>query len=102
MPDEHTRVSYLLDDVDHQNADLRAVIAQIRNNAQGTRNDFEKSVPILLPFDPFIKTAANKPKVGFEIYSTEDTRYERGKGTNVDLRWYRREDFAKLRHQLLL
>ena len=55
VPDEHTRVGYLLDNIEHQDANLRASIAQIRTNAQGTRNDFEKSVSILLPVDPFAK-----------------------------------------------
>ena len=67
VPDEHTRVGYFLDNIEHQDADLRASIAQISTNAQGTRNDFEKSVSILLPVDPFAKNTANKPKVSFEI-----------------------------------
>ena len=96
VPDEHTRVGYLLDNIEHQDADLRAAIAQIRTNAQGTRDDFEQSVAILLPVDPFTKAPAHKPKVSFEISSTGATKFGRGKETGVDLRWHKREEFSNL------
>ena len=96
VPDEHTRVGYLLDNIEHQDADLRAAIAQIRTNAQGTRDDFETSVAILLPVDPFTKAPANKSKVSFEISSTQATKYGRGKESGVDLRWHKRDEFANL------
>ena len=34
VPDEHTRVGYLLDNIEHQDADLHATIGQIFTNAQ--------------------------------------------------------------------
>ena len=96
VPDKHMRVGYLLNNIEHQDSDLRAAISQIRTNVQGTWDDFERLVAILLPVDPFTKAPANKPKVGFEISSTEATRYGRGKETNVDLRWHKRNEFVKL------
>ena len=96
VPDEHTRVGYLLDNIEHQDADLRAAIAQIRTNAQGTRDDFEQSVAILLPVDPFTKAPANKAKVSFDVSSTGATKFGRGTSTGVDLRWHKREEFSKL------
>ena len=96
VPDEHTRVGYLLDNIEHQDADLRAAIAQIRTNAQTTRDDFEKSVAIILLVDPFIKAPANKSKVSFEISSTQADKYGRGKDSEVDLSWHKRDEFANL------
>ena len=96
VPNEHTRVTYIIDNIEHQDADLRAAIAQVRTDARGTRSDFEKSVAILLPVDPFVKTAANKPKVSFEVSSTSATKFGRGKSTGVDLRWHKPEEFSKL------
>ena len=96
VPNDHTRVTYLIENIEHQDADLRAAIAQIRTNSGGTRDDFEKSVSLLLPVDPYIKTPANKPKVTFEISSAGGTKYGRGKGSGVDLRWHKREEFFKL------
>ena len=95
VPDERTRVGYLIDNIEHQNADLRAAIAQVRTNSSGTRNDFEKSVSILLPVDPYVKTPANK-KVSFEVSSVGATKFGRGKKTGVDLRWMKKEEFAAL------
>ena len=55
VPNGHTRVGYLIDNIEHSDADLRAAIAQVRTNSQGARDDFEKAVAILLPVDPFWK-----------------------------------------------
>ena len=83
---ERTRVGYLLDNIKHQNTDLRTAIAQIRTNSSSTRNDFDKSVSILLPVDPYIKTPDNK-KVSFEVSLVGATKFDRGKRTGVSLRW---------------
>ena len=48
VPDERTRVAYLIDNIEHQDANLRASNAQIRTNSSRSRNDFEKLVSILL------------------------------------------------------
>ena len=56
-----------MDNLENQDPDLCAAIAQIRTDAQGTLDDFEKSVSILLPVDPYTKSVPGKSKVGFEI-----------------------------------
>ena len=78
VPNDHTRVTYLIENIKHQDAYLRTAIVQIRTNSGGTRDDFEKSVSLLLPVDPYVKTPANKPNVTFEISSTGATKYGRG------------------------
>jgi hypothetical protein len=55
LPTAHTRVGYLLDNITNDDADLRAAIANIRQNVNDTRSDFENAVSVLLPVDPFIK-----------------------------------------------
>ena len=99
VPNDHTRVTHLIENIEHQDADLRAAIAQIRTDSGGTRDDFEKSVSLLLLVDPYVKTPANKPKVTFEISSAGATKYGRGKTSGVDLRWHKREEFSKLSHE---
>ena len=49
LPTAHTRVGYLLDNITNTDADLRAAIANIRQNVNATRSDFEKAVGVLLP-----------------------------------------------------
>ena len=60
LPTAHTRVGYLLDNITNDDADLRAAIANIRQNVNDTRSDFENAVSVLLPVDPFIKKKLTK------------------------------------------
>ena len=53
LPTEHTRVGYLIDNLDNSDPDLRAAIANIRQNVHDTRSDFEAAVGVLLPVDPY-------------------------------------------------
>ena len=55
LPTEHTRVGYLIDNIENPDADLRAAIANIRQNVNGTRSNFELAIGVLLPVDPFAK-----------------------------------------------
>lgn len=56
LPTEHTRVGYLIDNIINSDPDLRAALANIRQNVNETRSDFEGSVAVLLPVDPYKKS----------------------------------------------
>lgn len=86
----------LLDNIEHQDADLYPAIAQIHTNSQGTHDDFEKSVSNLLPVDPLIKSTADKSKLSFEISKAEATKFGQCSTTNADLRWHNKDEFAAL------
>ena len=60
MPNEHTRVGYLLEGIQCSDAGLQAAMASVRtdNGADGMRNDFEKAAAHLLPYDPVAKKRA--------------------------------------------
>lgn len=72
LPTEHTRVGYLLDNIENADADLRAALANVRQNVNGTRTDFEAAIAVMLPVDPYLKqrkssgtkTGANISSVG--------------------------------------
>lgn len=66
LPTEHTRVGYLIDNITNNDPDLRAGIANIRQNVNQTRSDFEASVSVLLQVDPYKKSRSkgNKNKGG--------------------------------------
>ena len=55
FPNNHTRVSYLIDDIINNDPDLRAAIASIRVNTDNMRSNFEAAVIFMLPADPYIK-----------------------------------------------
>jgi hypothetical protein len=54
LPNEHTRVGYLLDAIQTSDTGLQAAIAMIATDdgPNGKRNDFEATAAYLLPYDP--------------------------------------------------
>lgn len=57
LPTQHTRVGYILDAIENDDAGLQAAMANVRDDkgANGKRNDFERAVAHLLPADPVAK-----------------------------------------------
>ena len=57
LPNEHTRVRYLLNAIECSDAPLQAAMAHIKQDAAttGARNNFEKAAALLLPKDPVVK-----------------------------------------------
>ena len=66
LPNEHTRVTYLLDAIECSDAPLQAAMALVEQDTTvlGARNDFEKCAAQLLPKYPVVKrrlTADKRP-----------------------------------------
>jgi hypothetical protein len=57
LPNEHTRVGYLLDSIECSDSSLQVALALVKNNNGPTekRNDFEATAAFLLPKDPVAK-----------------------------------------------
>jgi len=55
LPNVHSRVGYLIDNITHSDPDLRAAIANIRLKNGGMRDNFEDAVACLLPVCPYQK-----------------------------------------------
>ena len=96
LPNDHTRVGYLLENVDNSDPALQAALASIRQDKDGMRNDFERAVSILIPVDPFVQNKAYKKATTFTISSTVSTKNGRGAKTGVDLRWHKTKEFNAL------
>lgn len=100
VPNEHTRVTYLIDSITNSDAALQAAIANIRQNANESRDDFEKASAILLPVDPYSRNAANKKTISFQISALGAAdKFGRGQETGVDLRWYKASEYANLKDE---
>ena len=115
LPNDYTRVTYLLDGIECSDATLQATIAQIKQNDHpgGSRNDFELCATALLPSDPVVIKRNNKKRSGDEAQiSSTDTMSKRsaqvssthtgigskpkiGK-TGVHFRWYKSAEFRAL------
>ena len=76
LPNEHTRVGYLLEGIQCSDAGLQAAMASVRTDTDpdGMRNRFEKGAAHLLPYDPVAKkraAATNNKRNAAQISSVE-------------------------------
>jgi hypothetical protein len=104
LPNEHTRVGYLLDAIQTSDAGLQAAIANIGTDdgPNGKRNNFEASASYLLPYDPVAKKRSNKrdhdATIGdatADVAATFGDKPGIGK-SGVHLRYYEPEEYKKL------
>ena len=77
LPNEHSRVGYLLDAIQTGDAGLNAAMASVRTSTSvtGMRNNFESAVAHLLPYDPVAKrnaTSAGTKRGTANISSVEE------------------------------
>ena len=98
VPTEHTRVGYLISNIDCSDAALQAALAKVRTDTNGSRQNFKQAVNEILPVDPFVKKQASSKTVTNAISGTEGeaARPKRGPKTGVDLRWYDKEGWRSL------
>ena len=108
LPNEHSRVGYLLEAIECNDAPLQAALASIRTDQspEGMRNDFESAVAHMLPFDPVAKKRQHAYKrdganisgveeAGANISSTQAGKSGIGK-TGVHLRYHKKAEWDKL------
>ena len=76
LPNEHTRVGYLLEGIQCPNPGLQAAMVSVRTDdgANGMRSDFERSAAHLLPYDPIVqKWSAGSKQPAANISDTQGT-----------------------------
>ena len=107
LPNEHTRVDYLLDAIETTDAKLLSGLANVHDDKgdgtianPGKRNDFELAVAYLLPYDPVARKNKGINKRGAAQISDATVsgfgaKIGIGK-TGVHLRWYEASEFKKL------
>lgn len=97
LPTEHTRVGYLLDNIQHTDGALVAALAQIRLNNNGMRSNFELAVAYLLPVCPYAKSRRGKDKKNPHAQISETVLKGKSQSkTGVDFRWYKPEEWRQL------
>lgn len=55
LPTKHTQVGYLIDNIENNDPDLRAAIANVKLDTTNIIDDFEAAVECLLPIDLYVK-----------------------------------------------
>ena len=109
LPNEHSRVGFLLDAIKNLDARLQALMASIRTDdgPTGKRNNFEDAASYLLPHDPVAKKQSTGSKRGAAFISSvaeEDdgnvstmTTHKPSIGnTGVHLRYHKPNEYYKL------
>ena len=76
LPNEHSRVGLLIDAIQCADAGLQAAMASVKtdNGPYGLRNDFERAVAHLLPYDPVAKKRATGIKHGSALISLTEVK----------------------------
>ena len=112
LPNEHSRVGFLIDAIQCADAGLQAAMASIKtdNSPNGLRNNFERAVSHLLPYDPVAKKQATGIKRGSALISlmeahegpnvtiaANDSKPSIGK-MGVHLHYHKHHEYMKLTH----
>ena len=113
LRNEHSRVGFLIDAIQCADAGLQAAMASVKtdNSPNGLRNNFERAVSHLLPYDPVAKKQATGIKWGSALISlteahdgpnitiaANDSKPSIGK-TGVHLRYHKHHEYKKLTHE---
>jgi hypothetical protein len=116
LPNERTRVSYLLDAIQCNDPGLQAAMAQVRTDSDvnGKMNDFESTASYLLQYDPVSKkraagvkrgmgeisemTGANEADVSSVTHGSAGSKPSIGK-TGVEFRYYKATEYATLSNE---
>ena len=71
LPNEHSRVGFLIDAIQCADAGLQAAMASVKTDSgpNGLQNNFERAVSHLLPYDPLAKKQATGIKRGSALMS---------------------------------
>ena len=109
LPNEMSRVTYLLDNIECMDPPLQAAMALVRNDngPTGKMNDFEATASFILPHDPVAKKraqASNPTKRPTAEISeatvqrdvTPNTKMRVGPKTGVELRFHTRAEYMAL------
>jgi hypothetical protein len=112
LPNEHSRVGYLLESIQNNDPGLQAAMANVRSSkgAGGMRSDFEQMVAQILPYCPVAKKRTTGSKRGPGKISELDAAKSEGTGnvssfgaksgrgpkTGVHLRYHKHAEYQKL------
>jgi hypothetical protein len=110
IPNQHSRVGYLLDSIQNNDPELQAAMVNVRTSkgANGMRSDFEQTVTHIQPYCPVAKKKTFGAKRGAGEISSVDaevndvqvasfgTKNGRWPKTGVHLRYHKHSEYQKL------
>lgn len=98
LPNERTRVGYLIDNIVSQDLELKTRVSAVHANTNGMRDNFEATVTWLLPSCPYNRYAkgSGRNQGGGAQANISDVTLQRESKTGVDLRWHTKKEYAQL------
>ena len=106
MPDQRSRVQYLLENIQAEDSNVKAALSSIRldDTPNGMRNNFESAAAFLLPTDPVEKKKSKNKRPIADVSSANADAppkklgvHKKGTGkTGVQFRYYKPSEFKKL------
>lgn len=96
LPNERSRVGYLLDSIECQDLYVITQLAQIKSNDPSLRENFEASVTSLIPVDPVVKKKGKNEANKLANISGIDFKKGKGTRTGVDLRFHPNPEYRAL------
>lgn len=103
LPNEISRVTYLLDGLECMHPPLQASMALVRHDPVGKMNDFEATASFLLPHDPVAtrrtndrKRQADVSEITADVGETHATAKPRIGKTGVELRFHTKSEYSAL------
>ena len=103
LPNEISRVTYLLDGLESMHPPLQASMTLVRNDVNGKMNDFEATASFLMPHDPVAnrhttdrKRQADVSEIVADVGETHATAKPRVGKTGVELRFHTRAEYSAL------
>ena len=95
LSNERTTVKQLMASIESTNTNVAAALSTIRQDDQGTRNNFDQAVAFLIPNDPHKGLAKKKNPSG--LISDVGGKVKEGIGsTGVHFRFYKHNEYGKL------
>ena len=97
IPNNCTRIGYLINSIDSKDAEVFPGLAAIRQDEQGMRETCEQAAVFLAPTCPVAKKLAMKGKISFGTsISVTDGNQSRTGNTGVELRYYKQHELLAL------
>ena len=113
LPNKDSRVGFPIDAIQCADAGLQAAMASVKTNngPNGLRNNFEKAISHLLPYDPVAKKRATGIKRGSALISLTEAHDGSNvtiaandskpsiRKTGVHLRYHKHHEYMKITHE---
>lgn len=96
MPNERTRVTYVLDSIKSKDPEVLSGVAAVRRDDPGMRDSFEPMAAFLGPTCPVTRASASSKRANANVSGLDTGSLPQKGSTGVELRWYPNNEFKAL------